>query len=60
MDFSGAQTLMGTFNNRMAYVSLSRATFHARIFTNDISGLSSRLDRDVTKSSAVDFSQSIG
>lgn len=46
-------------NSRFAYVSLSRASFDARIFTNDISGLSSRLGHDPAKLSAMDFSQSI-
>jgi hypothetical protein len=46
-------------NSRFAYVSLSRASLDARIFTNDASRLPSRLDNDVAKTSAIDFSQSI-
>jgi hypothetical protein len=55
MDFSGAQTLMGTFNARFAYVSVSRASNEAQIYTNDARSLGKDLSRDVTKTSAVDF-----
>jgi hypothetical protein len=34
MDFSSAQTLMGTFNTRFAYVAVSRASHDAHIYTN--------------------------
>ena len=56
MDFSGAQTLMGTFNGRFAYVSVSRASDDAQVFTNDASNLAQRLCREVSKTSAVTFS----
>jgi hypothetical protein len=55
MDFSGAQTLMGTFNGRFAYVSVSRASQDAQIFTNDATTLAENLSRDVSKTSALDF-----
>ena len=55
MDFSGAQTLMGTFNGRFAYVSVSRASHDAQLFTNDASTLTERLSRDVSKTSALNF-----
>jgi hypothetical protein len=99
MDFSGAQTLMGTFksvaldannmrhfdhgyavtshssqgltaervivnidtnvhpdliNRRFAYVSVSRASHDAQIYTNDAASLASNLSQDLTKSSAID------
>jgi hypothetical protein len=55
MDFSGAQTLMTTFNSRFAYVALSRASYDAQVFTNDASALTKNLGRDVTKTSAIDL-----
>jgi hypothetical protein len=55
MDFSGAQTLMGTFNSRFAYVSVSRASHEAQIYTNDAASLAKILSHDVTKASAIDF-----
>jgi len=45
-------------NSRLAYVSVSRARIDAQIFTDDFSGLGQKLDHDVAKTSAVDFSQS--
>jgi hypothetical protein len=60
MDFSGAQTLMGTFNSRFAYVSVSRASHDAQIYTNSAASLAENLSHDVSKSAAVDFSQSLG
>jgi hypothetical protein len=53
MDFSGAQTLMGTFNGRFAYVSVARASQEAQIFTNNAATLAESLRRDVSKTSAV-------
>jgi hypothetical protein len=53
MDFSGAQTLMGTFNNRLAYVSISRASDDARIYTNKADSLGERLASQVTKTAAL-------
>jgi conjugative relaxase-like TrwC/TraI family protein len=44
-------------NPRFAYVSISRASEDARIYTNDAVTLSDRLGTLVTKRSAVDFQQ---
>ncbi len=41
-------------NNRLAYVSISRASDEARIYTNDAAALGERLSTDVTKKVAVD------
>ena len=57
MDFTGATTLMTTFNNRLAYVSLSRASDDARIYTNHAESLGERLASDVTKTTAIDVSK---
>jgi hypothetical protein len=56
MDFSGAQTLMGTFNSRFAYVSVSRASHDAQIYTNNAASLAKNLSHDVSKASAVSLS----
>jgi hypothetical protein len=40
-------------NSRLAYVSISRASQDAHIFTNDARGLAEALSRDVTKASAM-------
>jgi hypothetical protein len=40
-------------NTRLAYVSISRASHDAHIFTNDARGLAEALSRDVTKASAM-------
>ncbi len=42
-------------NTRFAYVSVSRASHDAQIFTNDAASLAQNLSRDVTKASAIDF-----
>jgi ATP-dependent exoDNAse (exonuclease V) alpha subunit len=42
-------------NGRFAYVSVSRASHDAQIFTNDASTLAETLSRDVSKTSALDF-----
>ena len=42
-------------NSRFAYVSVSRASVDAQIFTNDAATLAESLSRDVSKASAVDF-----
>jgi hypothetical protein len=55
MDFSGAQTLMGTFNDRLAYVAISRASDDARVYTNNAETLGERLASEITKTVAVDF-----
>ncbi|QHN03083.1 hypothetical protein FTO74_06645 [Granulicella sp. WH15] len=57
MDFSGAQTLMTTFNPRFAYVSVSRASHDAQLFTNDAATLAESLSHNVSKASAVDFNK---
>jgi ATP-dependent exoDNAse (exonuclease V) alpha subunit len=44
-------------NTRFAYVSFSRASHDAQIYTNDAAALGQRLSSDVTKISAVDFQQ---
>jgi ATP-dependent exoDNAse (exonuclease V) alpha subunit len=44
-------------NTRFAYVSVSRASHSAEIFTNDASTLGERLSHDVTKTSATDHSK---
>ena len=44
-------------NNRFAYVSVSRASHDAQIYTNDAASLAESLSRDVSKASAIDFSK---
>jgi conjugative relaxase-like TrwC/TraI family protein len=44
-------------NTRFAYVSVSRASHDAQIFTNDAATLAENLGRDVSKASAIDFAQ---
>lgn len=44
-------------NDRFAYVSVSRASQDAQIFTNDAASLAESLSRDVTKAAALDFSK---
>ena len=58
MDFSGAQTLMGTFNSRLAYVAISRASEDARVYTNNAETLGERLAFDTTKTVAHDLALS--
>ena len=41
-------------NSRFAYVSVSRASFDAQIYTNNATTLAEALSRDVSKASAVD------
>jgi conjugative relaxase-like TrwC/TraI family protein len=45
-------------NRRFAYVSVSRASHDAQIYTNNASSLAESLSRDVTKASAIDFVKS--
>jgi hypothetical protein len=45
-------------NSRFAYVSVSRASHEARIFTNDASALNENLSRDVGKASALNLNES--
>jgi hypothetical protein len=54
MDFSGAQTLMSTFNPRFSYVSVSSASHDAQIYTNNAATLTKSLSRDVSKASAIE------
>jgi hypothetical protein len=42
-------------NTRFAYVSVSRASQDARIYTNDVSTLAERLSIDISKASAVEI-----
>jgi ATP-dependent exoDNAse (exonuclease V) alpha subunit len=42
-------------NARFAYVSVSRASHDAQVFTNDASTLAESLSRDVSKTSALEF-----
>ena len=42
-------------NGRFAYVSVSRASHDAQVFTNDASNLAESLSRNITKTSALDF-----
>lgn len=44
-------------NTRFAYVSVSRASGDAQIFTNDFASLAARLSHDVAKSSALELEQ---
>ena len=53
MDFTGATTLMTTFNDRLAYVAISRASDDARIYTNNAETLGERLASDITKTAAL-------
>lgn len=45
-------------NSRFAYVSVSRASHDAQIFTNDAASLAENLSRDISKASAIDFGKS--
>jgi conjugative relaxase-like TrwC/TraI family protein len=47
-------------NARFAYVSVSRARVDAEIYTNDADGVGQRLSAELGKSSALEFSQSVG
>jgi ATP-dependent exoDNAse (exonuclease V) alpha subunit len=47
-------------NSRFAYVSVSRASHDAQIYTNSAASLAENLSHDASKSAAVDFSQSLG
>jgi len=45
-------------NSRFGYVSISRASHDAQIFTNDATTLAASLSHDVSKASAIDFATS--
>jgi conjugative relaxase-like TrwC/TraI family protein len=47
-------------NTRFAYVSISRATQDAQLYTDSVASMASTLSRTVTKSSAVQVFQDIG
>jgi conjugative relaxase-like TrwC/TraI family protein len=47
-------------SQRFAYVSVSRASHDAQIFTNDAANLAESLSRDVSKASAIDFGKNYG
>jgi conjugative relaxase-like TrwC/TraI family protein len=47
-------------NTRFAYVSVSRATSDARIYTNDATTLAERLNTDISKTSAVQLNEPKG
>ena len=42
-------------NSRFAYVSVSRASHDAQIYTNNATSLAENLSHDVSKASAIDF-----
>ena len=42
-------------NSRFAYVSVSRASHDAQIYTNDATTLAASLSHDVSKASAIQF-----
>jgi hypothetical protein len=44
-------------NPRFAYVSVSRASHDAQIYTNNATSLAESVSHDVTKASAIDFSK---
>ena len=44
-------------NSRFAYVSISRASHEAHIYTNNAASLGSDFSRDVSKSAALDFAE---
>jgi hypothetical protein len=44
-------------NSRFAYVSVSRASHDAQIYTNDAASLASSLSQDVSKTAAVEFTK---
>jgi ATP-dependent exoDNAse (exonuclease V) alpha subunit len=44
-------------NSRFAYVSVSRASYDAQIFTNDAAALAENLSRNVSKASAIDLAK---
>jgi len=47
-------------SSRYAYVSVSRASHDARIYTDHAASLGKDLSHDVSKSAAIDLSQSLG
>jgi hypothetical protein len=47
-------------DSRFAYVSISRASLDAKIYTNDATELGQKLSGEVSKSFAIEFSNSTG
>jgi ATP-dependent exoDNAse (exonuclease V) alpha subunit len=47
-------------NSRLAYVSVSRGSYDAQIYTNDAGKLGEELSRDVSKHSALETGQEVG
>src|SRR5208337_3950451 len=47
-------------NSRFAYVSISRASHQATLYTDDVAKLAPQLGVDVSKTAALEFSQSAG
>jgi hypothetical protein len=45
-------------NSRFAYVSISRASHEAMLFTNDVAKLGPQLNSDVSKTSAIEVHHS--
>ena len=54
IDTDSSRTLI---NSRLAYVTISRASEDARIYTNDAETLGKRLATEVNKTAALDFTQ---
>jgi hypothetical protein len=52
---SGTEVHPELINGRFAYVSVSRASHNAQIFTNDAADLAGSLGRHVSKTSAIDL-----
>jgi hypothetical protein len=44
-------------NDRLAYVSVSRASHEALLFTDDLAGLTRQLNHQVSKSSALELDE---
>ena len=53
--FYNIQLFEGLVNSQFAYVSVSRASLDAQIYTNDAASLAESLSYDVSKASAIDF-----
>jgi hypothetical protein len=47
-------------NSRLAYVSVSRGRYDARIYTNDAEKMGEELSRDISKYSALETDHEIG
>jgi ATP-dependent exoDNAse (exonuclease V) alpha subunit len=46
-------------NSRFGYVSISRASYEADIYTNDASGLGQKLSNEISKTTATEFNKSV-